>query len=118
MLLLPGILYTVFTEGAAASISALFPRFALAACILSALVLVTAVFEKIRGCEAIGGGDLKLVFMMTAVLPVSIALRGLLLGLVFGAAYGMTRRGKPFPLVPFLSAGWTVGAVFCLTGMI
>lgn len=79
------------------------------------LLLLVLLMEKIRGMEMMGGGDIKLVFLMGLYLGWQRNLLALFLGCLIGIIYMGVRLGKEgkevtFAFGPFLS----VGAVFSL----
>lgn len=77
------------------------------------LLLVVTVFEKITKKEAMGGGDIKLLFVTGLYLGWKNNLFGLLLGCVFGIIFGLfaqRRRGHEegsvaFPFGPSIALG-------------
>ncbi len=80
--------------------------------IIPSCVLILVLFlEKRKGCLMMGGGDVKLMFVMSLYMDWLLLLRGLLVASVFGVAVFMVlRKGKDeaFPFGPFLAAGYLV----------
>ncbi len=72
------------------------------------LLLVVLLYEKLRGIEAMGGGDLKLLFVTGLYLGwannILCLLLACILGIVFAAATQKSREGKVFPWGPSISA--------------
>lgn len=82
-----------------------------------ALFLVSYMYEKVRGIEGMGGGDIKLVSMLGAFLGWKAVILTIFIGSFIGAVIGlviMLIENKDLkyavPFGPFLAAG----AVFCL----
>lgn len=82
---------------------------ALLSCLIPAgLLALTLLWEKHSGKEAVGGGDIKLLFVMAGYLGWAELLLGLLAGCLLGLAYALltrTGRGQAMPFGPFLAAG-------------
>ena len=82
--------------------------------VLLALVLG---MERIMGREAMGGGDVKLLFALALYLSWAELFLTLLAGCLLGLLWaGLTRRGKgaAMPFGPFLAAG--AAATLCFGG--
>lgn len=82
---------------------------AAAACAIpAALLALVLVFEKLSGKEAMGGGDIKLLFVLALYLGwaemLLTLLAACLLGLVWAALTGHG-KGSALPFGPFLAAG-------------
>lgn len=78
---------------------------ALVPIVLLALVLLG---ERVTGRELMGGGDLKLLLVLSGYLTWAQQLLGLLAGCVFGlilSAVSGQKRGSAIPFGPFLAAG-------------
>jgi leader peptidase (prepilin peptidase)/N-methyltransferase len=87
-----------------------------AACLL---LLIRLLYQKLRGREGMGLGDVKLLAMITAFLGFWPAILALLLGVLLCSAYALTllTRGRStaatrLPLGSFLSLGGLIAAVF------
>ena len=79
------------------------------------LLLLVLLMEKIRGMEMMGGGDIKLLFVMGIYLGWANNLLALFLGCLTAIIYGLEKQKKEgkevyIPFGPFLS----LGAVFAL----
>lgn len=74
----------------------------------AALLALVLAMEKLLGREAMGGGDIKLLFVLALYLRWAELLLALLAGCVLGLLWaGLTRRrtGTAMPFGPFLAAG-------------
>lgn len=74
----------------------------------AALLTLVLVMEKILGREVMGGGDIKLLFVLALYLSWAELLLALLAGCVLGlsrAALTGGKRGTAMPFGPFLAAG-------------
>ena len=78
------------------------------------LLLVVLVFEKIKGVEAMGGGDIKLIFMTGIFLGWKVNLLCLLIaciiGIVFGLVFRYDNKDRAFPWGPSIA----LAAVICM----
>ena len=79
------------------------------------LLLIVLVYEKIRKTEAMGGGDLKLLFLTGLYLGWQRNLLCLffacILGIVVGLATAKKREEKLFPWGPSIAAGAIISAL-------
>lgn len=89
------------------------------------LLFTVLLYERFRGKEAFGGGDLKLIALLSFGFSFTVSLWGLFLSLLTGAAAGLFRKLRrkeagdgTFPFVPFIALGWTVAAAMRYFGMI
>lgn len=74
----------------------------------AALLVLVLVMEKLLGREAMGGGDIKLLFVLALYLTWAELFLALLAGCVLGllwAALTGGKRGTAMPFGPFLAAG-------------
>lgn len=79
----------------------------------AALLALTLLCERLSGRELLGGGDLKLLFVLALYLNWAQLLLGLLTGCVLGLIFARLRgigRGEPFPFGPALAAGAVLAA--------
>lgn len=87
---------------------------AMTACAVPAVLLaLVLVLEKRAGREVMGGGDIKLLFVLALYLPWAALLLALLAGCLLGllwVALARRRKDAAVPFGPFLAAGavWTV----------
>ncbi len=82
----------------------------------AALLLLTLVCERITGRELVGGGDLKLLFVLALYLSWAQLLLGLLIGCVLGLIIARLRgigRGEPLSFGPFLAVGAILAVTVC-----
>ncbi|MFC6644358.1 prepilin peptidase [Granulicella cerasi] len=92
------------------------------AAILAATFLLWFVrwaYKRVRGCEGLGAGDVKLLAMIAAFLGFWPAMLALFLGVIGAALYavvllarGKAQRSTPLPFGAYLSMGGIVAAVF------
>lgn len=80
------------------------------------LLVLSLILDQLLGKETMGGGDIKLLFVLGLYLPwlemILLLLTGCLLALLWAAAAGKQRRSMEIPLGPFLSAAWLVVVLF------
>jgi len=79
------------------------------------LLLIALAAEKIMKREAMGGGDIKLMFMIGLFFPWQIDMLVLLLGCLIGTVFGLFWSkgfGKEFPFGPSLAAGAWIAMLF------
>ncbi len=83
------------------------------------LLIISFVFEKIYGMEALGGGDIKLCTVMGAMLGWQKTLLGLLISSVTASVILLMLRkrnndsnDKMYPFGPFLTAGFLLAMLF------
>ena len=81
----------------------------------AALLALVLLAEKLMGREVMGGGDIKLLFVLALYLSwaqmLLALLAGCLAGLAFAALAGQ-KRGTAVPFGPFLAAGAAVAVYF------
>lgn len=102
--------FFIFGEGISAVCGAL-----LSCLVPAALLALTLLWEKHSGKEAVGGGDIKLLFVLAAYLGWAELLLGLLAGCLLGLVYALltrTGRGQAMPFGPFLAAGALLAVCF------
>jgi leader peptidase (prepilin peptidase)/N-methyltransferase len=87
-------------------------------CAAGLLLIIRAIYKKVRGQEGLGLGDVKLIAMIAAFLGFWPAMLALFLGVVLCSAYAIVlmMRGKAtsmtrLPLGTFLSVGGLVSAL-------
>ena len=80
---------------------------------LPVLILVL-IMEKILKKEAMGGGDLKLLFMLGLYFPWSLNFLGILLACVIGILFGLAalRRDRMIPFGPSICLGSWISCLF------
>jgi len=82
----------------------------------AALLALVLVLEKLSEREVMGGGDIKLLFVLALYLRwaqlLLALLAGCLLGLLWAALSGRKKRGAAVPFGPFLSAGALIAVCF------
>lgn len=81
----------------------------------AALLALVLLAERLSGREVMGGGDLKLLFVLALYLSWAELLLGLLLACLLGllcAALAGKSRGAAVPFGPFLSAGAVLAVCF------
>ncbi len=87
---------------------ALLKGFIGAAALFFPLLFIVLAADKLLGRESMGGGDLKLFALLGLYFGWKMGLLLLILscftGLVFAAAMGKARPGRPFPFVPAIAA--------------
>lgn len=102
--------FFVLGEGIVAARAAFF------SCLIPAALLAFTLFwEKQAGREVVGGGDVKLLFVLALYLDWAALLLELLAGCLLGLAYAfLTRkgRGQTMPFGPFLAAGAVLTVCF------
>lgn len=102
--------FFVLGEGIAAA------RDTLLSCLIpAALLAFTLLWEKRSGKEAVGGGDIKLLFVLALYLDWAELLLGLLAGCLLGLIYAASARrgrGQTVPFGPFLAAGAVLTVCF------
>ena len=82
------------------------------------VLIIVLIMEKLMKREAMGGGDIKLLFMAGIYLPWSQNLLAILLacicGLLFGAIYNRLKNNeeKLFPFGPAIAAGTYLSMLF------
>jgi len=78
------------------------------------LLILVIVMEKILKKEAMGGGDIKLVFMVGLYLSIPQSLFGILVACVVGIffAYAMQRQHEQFPFGPSLCIGYFISLLY------
>jgi len=78
------------------------------------LYFIVIITEKILNKEAMGGGDIKLVFMLGSYLSFGEGLLGLLLSCVcgIGFAYASQKTEEPFPFGPGLCIGYFISILY------
>ena len=86
------------------------------------LLLLVLLMEKIRGMEMMGGGDIKLLFLMGLYLGWANNMLALFVGCLTAIIYGMIKQKKEgsevyIPFGPFLSLG-AVSALLVGDGLI
>ena len=90
---------------------------ALKACIVpAALLALVLLAEKLMDREVMGGGDIKLLFVLALYLSWAQLLLTLLAGCVVGlvfAALSRKKQGTAMPFGPFLAMGAVVVVCFC-----
>lgn len=78
------------------------------------LLLIVLIFEKIKGVEAMGGGDIKLIFMTGIFLGWKVNLLCILIacviGIVFGLVFRYDNEDRAFPWGPSIA----LAAVICM----
>ena len=90
----------------------LIPMLFRAMCVSGALLVVTLIAESVFRKTALGGGDLKLVFLLATGESVTGALTGLLFGLSGALLLRSVRKKRgAFPLAPYLFFGFFVQSV-------
>lgn len=86
-------------------------------CISVPLLLVVFLMEKVMGKEAMGGGDIKLLFMAGLYFPWSVNVLAFIIACVIGIITGIialsTRSSeeKHIPFGPSISAGFWIAAL-------
>ena len=109
------VFFFLLHEGRAEALDALLGGFAVGGGLL-ALVLL---YEKLRGIDAMGGGDLKLLFVTGLYLGWKRNILCLLLACIFGIMFALAtsrrrqgqKNGKAFPWGPSISAAAIVTAL-------
>ena len=95
--------FVLLGQGGGAALDA-----AIACAVPAALLALVLGLEKLSGREVMGGGDLKLLFVLALYLTwaqlLLTLLAGCLLGLLWAGAAGR-KRGSAVPFGPFLAAG-------------
>ncbi|MGI6088775.1 MAG: prepilin peptidase [Bilifractor porci] len=81
-----------------------------AAVIAGGLLLLSLLFDKITGKESLGGGDIKLLFMLDLYLGPWVGLFHLILACLTGLLFVAVRRQKKIPFGPAIS----LAGYFCL----
>lgn len=79
-----------------------------AALVPAALLALVLLGERLTGRELMGGGDIKLLLVLSGYLTWAQQLLGLLAGCVFGLILSVIsgqKRGNAIPFGPFLAAG-------------
>lgn len=81
------------------------------------LLLTVFIMEKILKREAMGGGDIKLVFMMGLYFKWTVNLAAFLFGCILGllAAFALPKlknAEKQLPFAPALAGGWFLALLF------
>ena len=87
------------------------------ACVAGALLLIVLLYEKLRKVEAMGGGDIKLLFVTGLYLGWRLNLMCLLLACILGIAFGLiANRGKSesalFPWGPAITTAAILTLLF------
>jgi leader peptidase (prepilin peptidase) / N-methyltransferase len=80
--------------------------------IAALLLVIVLLFEKLRGIEAMGGGDIKLIFMTGIFLGWKANLLCLFIACIIGIVTGLAVKSgdKTFPWGPSIA----LAAVFCM----
>lgn len=86
--------------------------------LISSLVLFTIMFilasvgKKVLGKETLGGGDVKLYLFIGFCITYGSGLLSLFVASLLGFAYGVFKKEKEIPLVPFIAIGVLISFVF------
>ena len=77
------------------------------------LLIVVLIMEKVLKRDAMGGGDIKLVFMLGLFFLWSENIIGILCSCIIGIVFGILARkkGKVFQFGPSIAAGWWIAAL-------
>ena len=76
------------------------------------VLLIVLALERITGRYAMGGGDIKLLFVTGLYLGGAKTLLALMMGCFAAAVYGSITKNRELPLVPFLALGAAVSMVW------
>lgn len=80
------------------------------------LLILSLVMDRVLKKETMGGGDIKLLFVLGLYLSwmemVLLLLAGCLLALVWAAVSGKGRAGGELPFGPFLAGAWLLVVLF------
>jgi len=78
------------------------------------LILLVIVMEKILKREAMGGGDIKLVFMLGSYVSIAEGLLAVLISCVVGIVFAVIskRTNEQFPFGPSLCIGYLVSMLY------
>lgn len=80
------------------------------------LLLLSLVMDRLLGKETLGGGDIKLLFVMGLYMSwlemVLLLFMGCVLALAWALGPGRRRAGAEIPFGPFLSAAWLLAVLF------
>lgn len=80
------------------------------------LFLFVLLYERVRKKKSFGGGDLKMILVLSAHFSYAINLFGLLFSAGFGFVFGLlyrrlSKEKRLFPLAPALMLGWLLAAI-------
>lgn len=116
LLLAAAVLRLVFVALLRQPLGQVLPAMALGAFSVSLpLLLLSLVMDKLLGKETMGGGDIKLLFVLGLYLSWLEMVLLLFLGCVLALAWAAGHRrqaGGEIPFGPFLAAAWLVVALF------
>lgn len=74
------------------------------------MIILVVVMEKILKKDAMGGGDIKLLFMLSMYNSLSLDLLGILMSCIIGIIFGLINtkgeKGKLFPFGPSICLGF------------
>ncbi|MCX8029830.1 MAG: A24 family peptidase [Brevinematales bacterium] len=79
------------------------------------IVLVMFIYSKLRNFDffdVFGGGDIKVVFGLSLMSSFEIFNISLIFGSLLGMLWGIVKRRKGIPFIPFLFLGYLVGVIW------
>lgn len=80
------------------------------------LLLLSLAMDRLLGRESLGGGDIKLMFVLGLYMglleTVLLLFAGCVLALAWALGPGKKRAGAEIPFGPFLAAGWALTVLF------
>ena len=77
-----------------------------------AMLLISIIFDKVTGKESLGGGDIKLFFMVGLFLGVLGGLLNLILSCVMGIVFAFGMKQKRIPFGPSIAAATVVSLLW------
>ncbi|MDO4502439.1 MAG: prepilin peptidase [Coriobacteriia bacterium] len=83
-------------------------------CMGGGILAFSLLFDKITGKQSLGGGDVKLLFVVGLFLGLPLSLLNLIVSCVLGLvlAFGLKAKGKAFPFGPAIAAATVLTLLF------